>query len=216
MRFAIFNTMVALTLLLGSAVTYAARQEQNQPPAQPPADSQSQSEPAQPSQAQPEQTPIPESPQTQTPPEEGAQPPAPQTQAPQEPSATPKKATTPSAKPKSTKKKKSTTKTQAGTQSGKVVVTNGGAKEGPSQLSPGMSDEQAQHQRETTTQLLATTDANLKKMSGKQLTPAQQSLLGQINSYVRQSKSASDSGDVSRAHTLAFKAHLLSNELARK
>jgi hypothetical protein len=79
-----------------------------------------------------------------------------------------------------------------------------------------MSDQQAQHQRETVNQLLATTDANLKKISGRQLTPAQQSMLGQINAYVRQSKAASDTGDVSRAHTLAFKAHLLSDELARK
>jgi hypothetical protein len=96
------------------------------------------------------------------------------------------------------------------------VIRNGGAAEGGSQISPGMSDQQAQHQRETTSQLLATTDANLKRVSGKQLTPSQQSMLDQINTYVRQSKTASDSGDVSRAHTLAFKAHLLSDELARK
>jgi hypothetical protein len=96
------------------------------------------------------------------------------------------------------------------------VVRNGGASERPPQLSPALNDEQTQHQRENTKQLLATTDANLKKVSGKQLTPAQHSLLDQINSYVRQSKVASESGDVSRAHTLAFKAHLLSDELARK
>jgi hypothetical protein len=53
-------------------------------------------------------------------------------------------------------------------------------------------------------------------VSGKQLTPTQQSVLEQINSYIRQSKVASDSGDLSRAHTLAYKAHLLSAELARK
>jgi len=79
-----------------------------------------------------------------------------------------------------------------------------------------MSDAQAQHQRENTNQLLATTDANLKKVSARQLTSAQQSMLDQINTYVRQSKAASDAGDVSRAHTLAFKAHLLSDELARR
>ncbi|PYV65094.1 MAG: hypothetical protein DMG95_02625 [Acidobacteria bacterium] len=101
-------------------------------------------------------------------------------------------------------------------QNGKVVVRNGGASDHPSQISPGMNDQQAQHQRDTVNQLLATTDANLKKISGRQLTSAQQSMLDQINTYVRQSKAASDTGDLSRAHTLAFKAHLLSDDLARK
>ena len=99
---------------------------------------------------------------------------------------------------------------------GKVVVRNGGARENSSQISPGIGDQQAQHQREVTDQLLATTGANLKRVSGKQLTSAQQSMLDQINSYVHQSKAASDAGDTSRAHTLANKAQLLSSELARK
>jgi hypothetical protein len=96
------------------------------------------------------------------------------------------------------------------------VVKNGGARDVSEQISPGMSDEQATHQRETTSQLLATTDANLKKVSGRQLNPSQQSMLDQIHTYVVQAKTAADSGDVTRAHTLAFKAHLLSDELARK
>jgi hypothetical protein len=83
-------------------------------------------------------------------------------------------------------------------------------------LAPGLSKEQEFHQRETTSQLLATTDANLKKIAGRQLAPAQQGVLDQIHSYVRQAKTASDSGDLGRAHTLAFKAHLLSDELVRQ
>ena len=79
-----------------------------------------------------------------------------------------------------------------------------------------MSKEQALDSRTTTSQLLATTDASLKSMTGLQLTPAQQGLLDQIHSYIRQSKQASDSGDLARAHTLAYKAHLLSDELTRK
>lgn len=77
-----------------------------------------------------------------------------------------------------------------------------------------MSPEQELHSRENTAQLLATTDSNLKKVADRQLSSAQQSMLDQIHTYVRQSKDASDSGDLTRAHTLAYKAHLLSDELA--
>jgi hypothetical protein len=102
------------------------------------------------------------------------------------------------------------------TESGKVVVANGGAKEHENQLAPAMSQEQAVRERENTSQLLATTDANLKSIAGRQLTPAQQNMLAQIHSYVNQSKAASDAGDFVRANTLASKAHLLSDELAKK
>jgi len=102
------------------------------------------------------------------------------------------------------------------TQGGKVVVRNGGVRESTTQISPGVNDQQAQQQRSVTNQLLATTDANIKKMTGRQLTSTQQSMLDQVNTYVRQSKAAADTGDISRAHTLAVKAQLLSNELARR
>ncbi|MBV9182869.1 MAG: hypothetical protein JO356_16290 [Acidobacteria bacterium] len=99
---------------------------------------------------------------------------------------------------------------------GKVVVTNGGAKEHPEQLAPGMAKEEELKERENTRQLLATTDANLKSIAGRQLTPLQQNMLAQIHSFVNQSKAASDAGDLARASTLASKAHLLSDELAKK
>jgi hypothetical protein len=150
--------------------------------------------------------------------------PAPQseTPAPQEslPVAKPPETSPPTQNPeqqKSLRKKKRVRKRPTtGSQSGKVVVRNGGAKGDSPQLSPGMSQEQALHQRENTDQLLATTDANLKRIAGRQLNAAQQSTLDQIHSYLRQAKAASDAGDVARAHTLAFKAHLLSDELAGK
>lgn len=101
-------------------------------------------------------------------------------------------------------------------QSGKVVVKNGGAREGKPELAPGSSGEQAQHNLANTTQLLATTDANLKSVAGRALSPAQQSMMEQIRTYVAQSKAANNAGDLDRAHTLAYKAHLLSDELAKK
>ena len=67
-----------------------------------------------------------------------------------------------------------------------------------------------------TDRLLATTETNLKSIGGRQLTPVQQDMLVQIRSYVNQSKAASDAGDLVRANTLASKAHLLSDELAKK
>lgn len=97
---------------------------------------------------------------------------------------------------------------------GKVVVRNGGAKDDVIRLSPGGTQEQELHSRENTAQLLATTDDNLKRIA-RPLTPAEQSTVDQIHSYVRQAKLATDAGDLARARTLAFKAHLLSDDLAK-
>lgn len=138
----------------------------------------------------------------------------PQTQTATQP-APAKQKTKPAYKP-SAKKRRTKTKTLAETPSGKVVVKNGGARETSGQISPGISAEQELHQRETTSQLLATTDANLRKIEGRPLTSTQQNMLEQIHSYLNQAKIATNARDVTRAHTLAFKAHLLSDELARK
>lgn len=162
------------------------------------------------------------SPGAQTPPSDQsapspqAQEPAPQ--APAQPSTETQPQTPPPANhtnlaPGPVKKKR--TRTRVSVPGHKVVVRNGGAKDQSAQLSPGMSKEQERHSRETTVQLLAATDANLKSIAGRPLTSAQQSVLGQIHAYIQQSKEASDSGDVARAHTLAYKAHLLSDELRK-
>lgn len=213
MRFAAFNTVLALILCgeFAPVVCVARPQEQTQaPPTSEPAQAPQDQSPAEPQpQTPPQETPKQETPKQETQPQTPASQETPPSPAPVE--------TSPTAKPKTIRKKrKPAGKTQTASDGGKIVIRNGGAKEDSSQISPGMSDAQAQHQREVTNQLLANTDANLKRASGKPLTPAQQSMLGQINTYVHQSKAASDSGDVSRAHTLAFKAHLLSAELARK
>ena len=97
-----------------------------------------------------------------------------------------------------------------------MVVRNGGAKEGSAQLTPAINPAQAKSQRANTASLLAATDANLKRVAGRQLTPAQQSMVDEINTYMRQAKAAAASADTNRAQTLAYKARLLSDELARK
>ena len=96
--------------------------------------------------------------------------------------------------PKLVRKKKKNTKTSTqktaarkttASSSGKVVIRNGGARDTSPQISPAMSNEQAQHQKENTSQLFSSTDANLKMVGGRQLTAAQQSTVEQIQSYLR-------------------------------
>ncbi|MCU1269370.1 MAG: hypothetical protein JWN74_664 [Acidobacteriaceae bacterium] len=105
---------------------------------------------------------------------------------------------------------------KSSSETSKVVVRNGGAKEGLAQLTPATSPGQAQQQRASTAWLLAATDANLKRVAGRPLTPAQQSMIDEIHTYMRQAKAAAASADTNRAQTLAYKARLLSDELARK
>ena len=161
--------------------------------------------------------------QEQAPPQTGAQPPqraAPETNNPAKPKPTTHKATqNRKRKARTTAQSKSTRRAKAGIPSsgepGKVVVRNGGAMDDVVHLSPGGPQEQNAHNRENTAQLLATTDENLKMLASRQLSPTEQSTVDQIHAYMRQAKSAADSGDLARAHTLAFKAHLLSDDLAK-
>jgi len=167
---------------------------QDQPPQGAPTSPPDQSSPA----AQAPAQPAPAAPPTQSAPETDTQPAAP--------------ANPPAPAPKPKKEK---SETKAATAGHKVVVRNGGAKDVSPQLAPGMTKEQEVHSRATTAQLLAATEANLKSIAARQLTAAQQNLLDQIHTYMRQSKEASDSDDLARAHTLAYKARLLSDELRK-
>ena len=161
--------------------------------------------------------------QEQAPPQKEAQPPqpvAPEVNTPAKPKTTSPNSTRSrkhNAKTKTQSKSAHRTKTvtPSSEERGKVVVRNGGASDDVIHLSPGGGQEQNAHNRENTEQLLATTDANLKRMEDRQLSPAQQSTVDQIHSYMRQAKSAANAGDLERAHTLAFKAHLLSDDLAK-
>jgi outer membrane biosynthesis protein TonB len=185
--------------------------EQTEPPAQtqPPS-----AEPTQPSSEPGAQTELPAS----TPPPTSTAPAATK----QQRTETQKPVSTKTHKAKHPRRKTPPTKrkpapdSSCGLNDGKVVVRNGGARDSSSQLTPGMTQEQQLHSRENTAQLLATTDSNLKTIAGRQLTDSQHSMLDQIHAYVRQSKAAVDAGDLPRAHTLAYKAHLLSDELAHK
>jgi hypothetical protein len=124
------------------------------------------------------------------------------------------------ATPAKTKKHPATHKSQApaskptGTTPAKTVVKNGGTNEPIVDLSPDVNQKQASEQAVRTNQLLASSDANLKKISGRQLSASQLDTVKQIQSYIDQSKKAANDGDVQRAYKLAVKANLLSAELA--
>ncbi len=97
----------------------------------------------------------------------------------------------------------------------RTVVREGGTSESIVQLSPRMTEEQASHQRQRTSQLLASTDANLKRISERQLKPNEQEMLSQVRNYIEQARAAVAAGDLRRGRNLALKAHLLSDELVR-
>lgn len=83
------------------------------------------------------------------------------------------------------------------------------------QLGASATRDQAARQRNTANQLLGATQENLKKISGRQLTPNQQDMVNQIKQFMEQSRSAVSAGDLERARTLAWKAQLLSEELVQ-
>jgi hypothetical protein len=96
----------------------------------------------------------------------------------------------------------------------KIVVRQGGSKEPSIQLAGGNADHAAQ-QRDGINQLLGQTDENLKKAEETQLNQSQQEIVTQTRQYVVQSKAAMANGDFERARTLAWKAQLLSQDLAK-
>ena len=95
------------------------------------------------------------------------------------------------------------------------VVRDGGTGEPTEQLSPGMSSEQASNSRQTTTQLLAATETNLKSAGTRTLSETEQAMVAQIRKFMEQANSAVAAGDLQRGRKLALKAHLLSDDLIR-
>ena len=78
-----------------------------------------------------------------------------------------------------------------------------------------MSPKQSSNQVKNADALLADTESNLKQISGRTLTQAQQETVKQIHSYMDQARKAISDGDPDRGRNLAFKAHLLSMDLVK-
>jgi|HubBroStandDraft_6_1064221.scaffolds.fasta_scaffold218345_1 hypothetical protein len=97
----------------------------------------------------------------------------------------------------------------------KKVVRNGGTDEPTIKLTGETTAAQASQERATTDQLNASTEENLKKIADRQLASSQQEIVTQVQQFVDQSKKAVAAGDLERAHNLALKARLLSDELLK-
>jgi len=97
----------------------------------------------------------------------------------------------------------------------KVVVPEGGAREPPAQIAPGLAPEEVARERRDTEQWLASADGQLKMLSGRTLGAQQEETMGQVRNYMVGARSALKEGDMRRANTLALKAHLLSEDLVK-
>jgi len=104
----------------------------------------------------------------------------------------------------------------AGQDATKTVIKHGSTSEPTTQLSPGITDEQAARQRESTNQLLSSTDATLQKLDVNELTSDQKETVVQIRKFMEQAKAADAEGDPQRSYKLALKAHLLTDALEKQ
>jgi hypothetical protein len=83
-------------------------------------------------------------------------------------------------------------------------------------IGPDISRAEAARDRQSTTNLLDTTEKQLKRVEGNNLSSDQQSMLTQIKTYISQSRKAITEGDYERASNLAKKAQLLTDELMKQ
>jgi hypothetical protein len=95
-----------------------------------------------------------------------------------------------------------------------TVVHDGGTADPAVQLTGESAAAQAPG-KHPADQLVGTTEENLKKIEGRELSPSQKEMLTQIHQFLEQSKAATAAGDIDRGHNLALKAHLLSDELTK-
>lgn len=95
------------------------------------------------------------------------------------------------------------------------TVKEGGDNAPAAQLSAGIPQGEASRQRQSTAQLRQTTETSLRNLN-RQLSGDEQAMVQQIRTYLAQSKTADNDGDTERAYNLAFKAHLLAEELTRR
>ncbi len=100
-------------------------------------------------------------------------------------------------------------------QTSKLVIQEGSAPNSQGQLAAGVAlEDSSSRNKQTTEQLLQSTDANLKSIN-RPLSPEEQAMVAQIKEYMKQSREATASSDAVRARNLALKARLLSDELVK-
>jgi hypothetical protein len=97
----------------------------------------------------------------------------------------------------------------------KIVIHQGGTSEPVAQMVPGISQEEANRQRESAEELLAASESSVKQLATRSLNANQQGMLAQIRQYMDGARSALKENDPQRAHTIALKAYLLSDDLVK-
>jgi hypothetical protein len=80
-------------------------------------------------------------------------------------------------------------------------------------ISGGLPHSDEQHRTQTAAQLNQSTEDNLRSIT-RALNSTEKGVVEQIRTYITQSQEAIADNDLVRAHNLALKAHLLSDELA--
>jgi hypothetical protein len=78
-----------------------------------------------------------------------------------------------------------------------------------------MNPAEATRKRAESQRLLIAADESLKRLAGRTFDEQQQETVSQIDHYMAVARSALKEGDISRAHTLALKANLLAEDLAK-
>jgi hypothetical protein len=84
----------------------------------------------------------------------------------------------------------------------------------PQQISPGPANDGANNQA-STDQLLQSAEANLNGIT-RTLSKDEEAMRAQIREFIKQSRTATTENDPARAHTLAVKARVLSDELVKQ
>ena len=82
-------------------------------------------------------------------------------------------------------------------------------------ITAAIPSEAVTRQKENTAQIVDATENSLKNLS-RQLSDEEKALKSQIQSYIQQSRKATNDGDFERAFNLAKKAHLLADALSKK
>jgi outer membrane biosynthesis protein TonB len=85
----------------------------------------------------------------------------------------------------------------------------------PQQISPGPNPANGGSNQASTDQLLQGAETNLNGIT-RQLSKEEEAMRAQIREFIKQSRTATTENDPARAHTLAMKARLLSDELVKQ
>jgi len=176
--------------------------------------------------ASPEPTPQPQTPETQAqtqesqpatqgtpPPDVSQEPTAEKTE-----KAKPKNGKTPTAAKKPAGPAQGTTKTTETARNNppRVVIKPDGTESAPASgtISPGAPPDSNRNQA-TTEQLLQSAENTLNNLK-RQLSKEEEAIVTQIRDFANQSRQATKENDAARAHNLALKAFLLSDDLAKR